>query len=107
MRVIFALLLIVQLLDMAVHVFTNQAEPTRIASNLILGLGALFAARQSSGRSELLLIISVLLYAVLNLVFLVQNGMVNTTTGAVRLPLFGFVMVSLALSSLMVYRRPK
>ena len=45
MRVIFALLLIVQLLDMAVHVFTNQAEPTRIASNLILGLGALFAAR--------------------------------------------------------------
>ena len=36
-----------------------------------------------------------------------QSGMVNTTTGAARLPLFGFVMVSLILLSLLVYRRPK
>ncbi|MGA0236042.1 MAG: hypothetical protein ACO3NE_10680 [Alphaproteobacteria bacterium] len=107
MRVITVLVVMVQLLDMAVHVFSNQAEPSRIASNLILAAGVLFAGRMDGGRSQLILILSILVYAVLNLVFLVQNGMVNTATGSARIPLFGFVIVSLVLSSLLVYRRPK
>jgi hypothetical protein len=107
MLVITVLVLLVQLLDMAVHVFSNQAEPVRIASNLILAVGVIFASRMQGGRSQLVLILSILGYAVLNLVFLMQSGMVNTTTGAARLPLFGFVMVSLILLSLLVYRRPK
>lgn len=107
MRVITVLVVLVQLLDMAVHVFSSQAEPIRIASNLILAAGGIWAARIDGGRSQLILILSILVYAVLNLVFLVQNGMVNTTTGSARIPLFGFVIVSLVLSSLLVYRRPK
>lgn len=107
MRVITALVLLVQLLDIAVHVFSNQVEPSRVTANMILAGGAVFAARLAGNRSQLILILSILAYAVLNLVFLVQNGMVNAATGSARIPLFSFVMVSLMLSSLLVYRRPR
>ena len=90
--------LVVQSLDVAVHVATDQLEPLRVASNLILGVAAVIAAGQRPFARPLLLAASGA-YLAFNILFLFQYGLVNPTTGGVRYPLFAFVMGSLALAA--------
>ena len=91
------LLIVLQGLDILLHVATDQVEPIRIASNVIIGSGAVLALPGPLSRATSLILVSGGIHLVLNLVFLAQYGLVNPTSGGVRLPLFGFVIASLAL----------
>ncbi|MEO1677286.1 MAG: hypothetical protein AAFU80_03915 [Pseudomonadota bacterium] len=91
-------LALVQGLDVFVHVVTGQIEPIRIASNLILIVGA-GAAVLVPTRSGVLLLLAGTIYLVLNGAFVAQHGLINPTTGALRAPLFGFVVASLLLAT--------
>lgn len=92
------LLLLVQTLDVAVHVAAEQVEPVRILSNcLLVGFGGLALAVDS--RRQTLLWFGATLYLLLNLLFLGDHGIVNPRTDSLRIPLFGFVVVSLGLTA--------
>lgn len=94
----FALLTGLQLVDVIVHIATGQVEPTRITSNVIISAGAI-AALFSPFRSTQLVLVTSTLYLVLNLAFLLQNGVANPATGALRIPLFIFIVGSLVLAA--------
>lgn len=99
----FVVLAIIQVLDVAVHVATGQIEPVRLASNAVLLLGA-GAAMITRTHASTLLLAAGAAYLALNMLFLAQHGLVNPTTDALRIPLFGFVVGSL-LSALWLRRR--
>lgn len=90
------LLIGLQVIDVSVHVATGQVEVLRILANLVIGLGAVVSVR-GAGAVGVMLVGSGLVYLLLNLVFLAQNGVVNPQTGSLRLPLFVFVVGSLLL----------
>ena len=90
--------LVLQALDIVLHAATNQLEPLRVASNILLGLAAIVAARSSRFARPILLGASGA-YLALNVLFLFQYGLVNPNTGGVRYPLFAFVSGSLALAA--------
>ncbi|MEX3016412.1 hypothetical protein [Gymnodinialimonas hymeniacidonis] len=92
------LLIVWQILDVAVHVAAQQAEPIRIASNAVLTAGALSAVLPTLSPSRFAIPLAVVVYLMLHVLFLSLNGFVNPTTEAPRLPLFVFVLGSLGLS---------
>ena len=92
------LLIVLQILDVVVHVATQQIEPIRITSNAVLSAGALAAVLLAVSASRFAIPLAVTAYLVLNLLFLAQHGTVNPTTEALRLPMFVFVLGSLGLS---------
>jgi len=102
MRILLPLgfLLALQVLDIAVHIATDQFEPLRIASNLVISLAAIAAVFLSRHSSRLLLV-SGGFYLALHLLFLVQFGLTNPATGTMRVPLFVLVAGSLALTALL------
>lgn len=91
-------LLAVQILDVVVHVAAGEVEALRIASSVTLALVAItgffpipiFFRRWTVFGAGIS-------YAVLNVVFVIAYGVVNPTSGSLRLPLVGFVVVSLVL----------
>ena len=97
---------LVQLLDVLLHVRIDQAEPIRIASNviiiawivvLILGMVAQKARNVALGATGF--------YLLLNLIFLMQNGLTNAELGgAPRTGLIVFVLATLVLSGLLISR---
>ena len=91
--IVLILLLGWQALDIAVHVATGQVELQRIAGSLVISAGALIF--YLSNRD--LLVLSGAVYLALNVAFLAQHGLVNPASGALRVPLFVFVLVSLGL----------
>ncbi len=91
------LLIAVQMFDIAVHIATGQVEPLRIASNIVIVAGAFAAMRLAPGAARSAVWIGGLGYLALNLVFLAVFGLTNPATETVRVPLFVFVAVSLAL----------
>ena len=90
--------LVTQALDIGLHAATDQLEPLRVASNVLLGLAAIAAARSSRFAGPILLGASGAYFA-MNILFLFQFGLVNPNTDGVRYPLFGFVIASLALTA--------
>lgn len=88
--------LALQTLDVVVHAATDQLEPLRVASNVLLGLAASVAARSSRFAGPILLSASGA-YLAMNVLFLFQYGVINPNTDALRAPLFGFVIGSLVL----------
>ena len=90
--------LVSQALDSVLHAATDQLEPLRVASNLILGLAAVIGARPGRLARPLILVASGA-YLALNILFLFQYGLVNPNTGGLRYPLFAFVIGSLALAA--------
>ncbi|MEW9918647.1 hypothetical protein AB2B41_03475 [Marimonas sp. MJW-29] len=101
--ILLFLLLGLQGLDVLVHVATGQFEPLRVASNSVIAIGAILFTSATRGRTTVALGAG-LAYIALNALFLVQHGIVNPDTGAVRLPLFGFVLGSLVLLVWLVQR---
>ncbi len=93
----FGLLFAVQVLDVAIHVTLQQVEPIRIAASLIVLAGAIIAAWRLGAQPRRLVLLAGAAYLLLNLVFVTQNGLTNPATGALRLPLVGFVLLSLGL----------
>ena len=105
-RVLLPLLLLggLQALDILLHALTGGVEPVRLASNIIIGLGAIAAVFAPPQRAVALLFSGGVIYLVLNLAFLVQHGLVNPATDAFRSPLFGFVAGSLLLAAWLARR---
>lgn len=94
-----------QALDVAVHVATDQIEPIRILSNLLI-LTSVGTARRLPSARHLVLLGGGFAYLALNLVFVAQHGLVNPDTGQMRGALFAFVIVSLGLLWLLARRAP-
>lgn len=89
-------LLLLQGLDIALHAATGQVEPMRVTSNGVIALGAI-ASIVASNVSKSILLVAGLAYLLLNAVFLLQHGVINPQTEALRVPLFGFMVLSLVL----------
>ena len=99
-------LLALQVLDVGLHIVTDQFELIRAISNGIAAGGAiliLFAARRGRAIGGA----AGITYLALNGVFLVQNGITNPATDALRLPLFGFVAFTLIALCFCVRRAEK
>ena len=92
---------LVQLFDLAIHAATDQLEPLRVASNLVILLwlavvtsGKISASMRQTG------IVSLGGYLLLNALFLAQAGFTNPAQGgAVRWMLILLVALTLALTS--------
>jgi len=97
----------IQLLDIILHAATNQLEPLRVASNLVILLWlAVIASGRLKLRSRLLSVAAVSGYLLLNLIFLALEGVTNPQQGgALRLSLFGLVSATVLLSGLFMYWR--
>lgn len=96
-----ALLVALQAIDIAVHVATGQIEVLRILSNLVIVAGVGLAGRM---QAPVWALCGALGYLGLNALFLVLFGLINPTTDSLRVPLFGFLALSLMLAA-WVYRR--
>ena len=103
---VFAILL--QLFDIFIHVATGQPEPIRILANsiMIIWLAALMFGQQRL-RETPFVITAVSLYAVLNLIFLLREGLVNGETGELRIVLFLLVGLTLTIATAIFTSRPK
>jgi len=85
-------------MDLLVHFAADQIEPLRISSNVIVTFAALWAVT-GAAHSRIVVALAGTLYVALNALFLVQSGLINPATNAMRIPLFGFVGASLLLVS--------
>lgn len=94
--VALGLVIAVQVIDVAVHVAVDQLEPVRVLSNTLL-TGAATLAHVFPTRRAAWLAAGSAVYLALNLWFLADEGLVNPVTDRLRLPLFGFVGISLGL----------
>ena len=93
---------LVQILDIILHVATDQAEPIRIAANIIiLGWLALSVSGKFAEWSRQLSLAAVAAYCGLNLSFLSQAGLVNSESGEFRTPLFILVVLTISVSTMM------
>ncbi len=93
---ILILLIGLQVVDVALHIAAGHVEPLRVAASAVLVLGAV-VAWQVAASQRTAVALGALVYLALNTWFLVQNGITNPDSGALRVPLFGFVALSLAL----------
>jgi hypothetical protein len=97
-------IILIQLFDIIIHVATDQAEPIRIASNIIvIGwlVGVLAGWLQGQWRPISFGVIGT--YLLLNLIFLAQNGLTNPEQGgALRTMLFLLVGATVGLGAWLV-----
>lgn len=89
-----ALLIGLQRVDVFLHVATGQVEPIRIAASVVVTL-AVLAAVFALSRPTLVLVASGLVYAAFNTLFFAGSGLTNPETESLRVPLFGFVVLTL------------
>ena len=97
---------IIQVFDIILHVATNQAEPLRITSNiLILAWLMVLAFSRTQLRFQLVAAIVISTYLVLNLVFLAVNGVTNPEQGGgLRIMLLVLVALTVILSTVLELR---
>lgn len=90
-------LVVIQLIDIAIHVGTGQVEPVRILSNLIIGSWAIWGLFTKTAALSGL--IAILLYLGLNGWFVAMHGITNPDQGgALRVTLFVLVGLSTAMA---------
>jgi hypothetical protein len=95
--VMLAAVIAVQVVDAGLHIATNEVEMLRIMSNALLVVAvSLGVFLTQSWRSAIWG--GATGYLVLNLVFVALFGLENPVTAAIRMPLFGFVALSLWLT---------
>lgn len=95
------LLLGLQVLDVLVHVAADQFEPLRLTASAMMSLGAV-GAFLTPAQSRTAAPLSALGYLALNVLFVVENGIVNPETDQLRIPLMVFVAGTLALVAWLV-----
>lgn len=100
---------LIQLFDIAIHVATDQTEPIRIASNIILIVWLVAVASGKIGAKFVQVAVgSIGGYLVLNIIFLMQEGITNPNQGgALRTMLFLLVFLTVALSTWLTARSLK
>jgi hypothetical protein len=101
-KFIIAALIIVQLVDIALHAATDQLEIIRVTSNLIilLWLAVLVWGRLNTNFS-FVSIGAIAIYGVLNIIFLAREGITNA--GQLRTTLFLLVLLTVILSTSLIY----
>lgn len=105
-RALGAVIAIIQIVDIFIHVATNQVEPIRITSNIIilLWLAMVFIVRNVQIDFLKTAIGSIAAYLALNVTFLMLKGVTNPEQGGEpRVVLFVLVFLTTALSSLLTY----
>jgi len=99
-------LILLQLVDLVVHAGTGQLKRTRIAASLIMVFWVLRAPNNATANYTGL--VSLGIYLALNIFFLWQNGFTNPEAGgALRLPLFVFVLLTSVLTTAILLRNSK
>ena len=106
LRLLGVVIILIQLIDIVIHVSTDQAEPIRIASNIVIIVWTIAAlAGWLKARFRNISIAAIGTYLVLNIIFLAQNGLTNPEQGgALRTTLFLLVFLTVALSALFTFR---
>ena len=99
-------IILIQLFDIIIHVSTDQVEPIRITSNIVIIVWTIVAlAGWLKARFRYVSIAAIGTYFVLNIIFLAQNGLTNPEQGgALRTTLFLLVLLTIALSALFTLR---
>ena len=106
LRVLGGVIAIIQVFDIFIHVATNQVEPIRITSNIIilLWLTTVFILSTFNANFLKMAIGSIVAYLVLNLIFLMLEGVTNAEQGGeLRVTLFVSVFLTVTLSTLLTY----
>jgi len=106
MKLIGLGIVIIQLLDIVLHAATDQLEIIRVTSNLVI---LTWLATSFSGRVKNLFPISlgaIGAYLLLNVLFLAREGIYNMEQGdSLRVTLFVLLLLTVAFSTLLIYRR--
>ena len=106
LRVLGGVIAIVQVFDIFIHVATNQVEPIRITSNIIilLWLTTVFILSTFNVNFLKMAIGSIVSYLVLNIIFLMLEGVTNAEQGGeLRVTLFVLVLLTVTLSTLLCF----
>lgn len=99
-------LAIVQLFDILIHAATDQIEPLRVTSNVVILLWVGLAAA-GRVRGKALPGAAIGAYILLNSAFLATEGFTNPQQGgAVRWMLFVLVIATLSLAVALIARQP-
>lgn len=93
----------VQLIDAVVHLATGQVEVIRLIASAVIVIAAVVANAVPVGRRSVMAI-GAAIYLALNVVFLVDAGAVNSVTGAPRIAMIVFVVLSLATAIVLALR---
>lgn len=98
---------LLQLFDIAIHAATGQLEFLRVASNGIILLWlAVSASEWRNAKGMLAAISAVGAYFILNLIFLVREGLTNPEQdGELRVMLLLLVLLTVLLSRALAYLR--
>ena len=107
-KTIGIIIILLQLFDIAIHAATDQLEPLRVVSNLIILAWMLVMMTGKLGEEiKSVALGSIGAYLGLNIIFLALEGMTNPNTGALRGTLFLLVFLTTALSTVLLTQLKK
>jgi len=100
LKALSVVITIVQLFDIYIHATTDQLEPLRVTSNLIiLAWTFVLLLGKLSEKIKLITLGSIGAYLGLNIIFLALEGLTNPTNGTLRVTLFLLVILTTAFSA--------
>ena len=97
----FAALVLIQSVDVAVHLIAGMLETLRISASVMLVVGAWMILTSPNGAPSVG-VANAFAFLVLNGVFVAVQGITNPQTGNLRLPMMLFVVASLVTLALHV-----
>ncbi|MBT3313945.1 MAG: hypothetical protein HN390_04960 [Anaerolineae bacterium] len=101
-KILGIVIILVQLFDIFIHAASDQLEPLRVISNLIIvAWVVVLLAGKLGEKIKSASLGSIGTYLGLNLIFLALEGLTNANTGAPRSMLFLLVILTTALSSVL------
>jgi hypothetical protein len=101
-KILGIVIILVQLFDIVIHAATDQLEPLRVTSNLIiLAWVFVFFSGKLSERTKSVALGSIGTYLGLNIIFLALEGLTDPNTGALRSMLILLVFLTTALSTVL------
>ena len=96
-----SIIIVIQLFDIAVHILTNQVEPIRIISNVIIMALILSNVFSIKPLNQTIAYVAVVAYFILNIIFVIRNS-IWTENGDLRIVFFLLVISTLLLSILFI-----
>ncbi len=92
------LIIVIQIMDIIIHLLTNQFELTRVISNgCVIAWVLLLQFNVHKIVFNLVTSITLSIYIILNGLFLLENGLVNPNNQSLRIMLFMFVLSTIIL----------
>lgn len=92
------LIVVIQIMDIIIHLLTNQFELTRVISNgCVIAWVLLLQFNVHKIVFNLVTSITLSIYIILNGLFLLENGLVNPNNQSLRIMLFMFVLSTIIL----------